>query len=135
MTTQQKSEIAHLKVAFRAIELGVILSKPIIETRYDYIADQNGKLERCQVKYASKSNRNAEGSVVVNLRTWAPGRKRERVYEATEVDALFVYVPQVDMVCKFPPAVFVGKASFYLRYAPSKSGRKMGVILAEQYKW
>jgi hypothetical protein len=135
MTTQQKSEIAHLKVTFRAIELGIVLSKPVIETRYDFIADTNGKLERCQVKYAGKPNRNSEGAVVVNLRSWAPGRKRERVYTADEVDALLVYVPQVDMVCKFPPAMFVGKASFILRYAPPKNGQTKGLVLVEQYRW
>jgi hypothetical protein len=134
MTTQQKAEIAHLKVAFRAIELGVVLSKPIVETRYDYIADTSGKLERCQVKYAGKAGRGA-GSVVVNLRSWAPGRKRERVYSADEVDALFVYVPQVDMVCKFPPAMFVGKASFLLRYEPPKNRQTTGLNLVEDYKW
>ena len=135
MTTQQKGEIAHLKVAFRAVELGVILSKPVIETRYDYIADTDGRLEKCQVKYASKGSRQAEGSVIVSLRSWAPGRKRERVYEAGEIDALFVYVPQTDTVCKFPPEVFVGKANLYLRYAPSKSGSKKNVLFVEQYKW
>ena len=135
MTTQQKSEISHLKVAFRAIELGVILSKPSIETRYDYIVDTNGKLERCQVKYASKRNKHSEGSVVVNLRTWSPGRKRERVYGADEVDALLVYVPQVDIVCKFPPAMFIGKTNFYLRYAAPKNGQTKGLILVENYKW
>lgn len=121
-------------MAFRAIELGVVLSKPIIETRYDYIADMNGTLERVQVKYASKSGKSS-GCVIVNLRTWATGRKRERTYTANEVDALLVYVPQIDAVCKFPPAMFVGKTSFILRYAPAKNGQQKGLILAEKFKW
>lgn len=135
MTTDQKGEYAQLKVTLRAVELGVTLSKPVISARYDFVADTDGKLERCQVKYAGKSNKNSEGAVVVNLRSWAPGRKRERVYKADEVDALFVYVPQIDAVCKFPPAMFVGKASFSLRYAPPKNGQTQGLILAEQYRW
>ncbi len=34
--THQKGEVAHLKEMFRAIDKGIVLSKPLVESRYDF---------------------------------------------------------------------------------------------------
>ena len=52
-SAHQKGEIAQLKVQLRAAEKGVTLSKPLIDSRYDFIRDDGRKQERAQVKYAS----------------------------------------------------------------------------------
>src|SRR3990172_1003729 len=49
--THHKGELAFLKCSIRALEKGMILSRPTTETRYDAILDDGGKLLRVQVKY------------------------------------------------------------------------------------
>ncbi|HEX8492646.1 MAG TPA: group I intron-associated PD-(D/E)XK endonuclease [Pyrinomonadaceae bacterium] len=105
-STHQKGEIAHIKVMLRALEKGVVLSKPLIASRYDFILDDSQKLERVQVKYAGGKAPHSQGSVKVNLKSWE-GRKLRRRYCASEVDALLVYIPQIDAVLRFEAEFFV----------------------------
>jgi len=79
----------------RAAEKGVLLSRPVLDSRYDFIMDDGRKLERVQVKYASGKAQNSQGSIKVNLKSWE-GRKLRRTYCANEADALLVYIPQID---------------------------------------
>ena len=133
-STHQKGEIAHLKVMLRAIEKGVVLSKPLIDSRYDFILDDGQKLERVQIKYASGKAPHSQGSVRVNLKSWE-GRKLRRRYYANEVDALLVYIPQIDEVLRFESDIFCERASFTLRIAPAKNGQTKGVLNAKDFIW
>jgi hypothetical protein len=91
-------------------------------------------LERVQVKYASKPPTNSNGYVVVHLKKWR-GRKQVRTYSSEEVDALLVYVPQIDKVLRFEPKLFCGRTSFVVRIEPTKSGQQKGILFAEKYIW
>jgi hypothetical protein len=133
-STHQKGEIAHIKVMLRAIEKGVVLSKPLIDSRYDFILDNNEKLERVQVKYASGKAPHSQGSIKVNLKSWE-GRKLRRRYCANEVDALLVYIPQIDEVLRFEADIFCARASFTVRLEPAKNGQTKGVLNAKDYIW
>ena len=133
-STHQKGEIAHLKVMLRAIEKGVVLSKPLIDSRYDFILDDNQKLERVQVKYASGKAPHSRGSVKVNLKSWE-GRKLHRRYCADEVDALLVYIPQIDEVLRFEADVFCERASFTVRIEPARNGQTKGILNAKDFVW
>jgi hypothetical protein len=88
-STHQKGEIAQLKVQLRAAEKGIVLSKPVVDSRYDFILDDGRRLERVQVKYASGKAPHSQGSVKINLKSWE-GRKLRRRYCANEVDSLLV---------------------------------------------
>ena len=133
-TTHQKGEIAHLKVLLRAIEKGIVLSKPMVESRYDFILDDGQKLERVQVKYASGKATHSQGSIRVNLKSWK-GRKMSRRYCPEEVDALLVYIPQIDKVLRFEVNVFCGRGNFMVRIEPSKNHQSKGIMHAENYIW
>jgi hypothetical protein len=133
-STHQKGEIAHLKVQLRAAEKGVTLSKPLIDARYDFILDDGQKLERIQVKYASGKAPHSQGSIKVNLKSWE-GRKLRRRYNVNEVDALLVYVPQLDKVLRFEANFFCERSSFTLRVEPSRNGQTKGVINARDFVW
>jgi PD-(D/E)XK endonuclease len=133
-STHQKGEIAHLKVMLRAIEKGVVLSKPLIDSRYDFILDDGQKLERVQVKYASGKAQNSHGSIRVNLKSWE-GRKLRRRYRATEVDALLVYIPQINEVLRFDASFFCERTGFIVRIQPAKNGQTKGTLNAKDFIW
>lgn len=132
--THQKGEIAQLKVQMRAMEKGVVLSKPLVTTRYDFILDDGVKLERAQVKYASGKAQNSEGSVRVHLKSWE-GRKLRRTYCEDEVDTLLVYIPQIDEVLKFESTFFCGRTGFVIRIKPTKNGQTKGILNAKDFVW
>ena len=132
--THQKGEIAQLKVQLRAAEKGVVLSKPLVESRYDFILDDGRKLERVQVKYASGKAQNSQGSVKVNLKSWE-GRKLRRRYCSNEVDALLVYIPQLDEVLRFEADIFCERGSFTVRLAPAKNGQTKSILNARDFIW
>ncbi|HYY96271.1 MAG TPA: group I intron-associated PD-(D/E)XK endonuclease [Pyrinomonadaceae bacterium] len=133
-STHQKGEIAQLKVQLRAAEKGVILSKPLIDMRYDFILDDGHRLERVQVKYAGGKAQNSQGSVKVNLKSWE-GRKLRRRYCANEVDALLVYIPQIDKVLRFEAGFFCERESFIVRIQPAKNGQTKGTLRATDFVW
>lgn len=133
-STHQKGEIAQLKVQLRAAEKGIVLSKPMIDSRYDFILDDGQRLERVQVKYASGRAPHSQGSVKINLKSW-DGRKLRRRYCADEVDALLVYIPQMDEVLRFEADVFCKRASFTVRLEPAKNGQTKSILNARDFIW
>ena len=135
-----KAEVAKLKVELRAAEKGWITSRTAEGARYDIVLDNRTRLYRVQVKYVSCASANATGAVQVGLRRWAGDgrdkpRGRTRVYTADEVDALVVYVPQVDKLCWFNPDMFAGRVAFNLRYEQPKNGQKTGLWFVQDFIW
>jgi hypothetical protein len=135
-----KAEVAKLKVELKAAEKGWITSRTIEGARYDLVLDDRSRLYRVQVKYVSGVAGNSVGCVQVGLRRWAGDsrdqpRGRTRIYTASEVDVLLVYVPQVDKLCWFGADIFAGRPSFNLRYEPTKNGQKAGLILVQDFVW
>ncbi len=64
----RKADLARLKVEMRALELGVVCSRPVIEgTRYDCILDTGTHLYRAQVKYGNGIPTAASGAVAISL--------------------------------------------------------------------
>ena len=133
-STHQKGEIAQLKVQLRAAEKGVILSRPLIDSRYDFVLDDGRKLERVQVKYASGKAPHSNGSIKINLKSWE-GRKLRRRYCADEVDALLVYIPQIDKILRFEAGFFCERESFIVRIQPAKNGQTKGTLSATDFVW
>jgi len=132
---QRKAELARIKVEARALELGVICSRPSVEgTRYDCILDINGKLHRAQIKYCNCASAHSSGAFTVRLRS-NPGQGAARCYTSDEVDALLVYLPSVDKICFFPPDVFCGKTAISIRLEPSRNGQSKGCLPARNYFW
>ena len=136
MKTWQKGEKAKLKVIERAIEKGCTVSLPTFEqSRYDAIIDNDGKLERVQIKYAGQKSSKSQGVAIADLRRANKNTMEYRKYNSEEIDAVMVYVPEKGIVCRFPPSIFENKASLNIRYAASKNGQSKGCLLIEDYKW
>lgn len=131
-----KGEIAQAKVEIRALEKGYIVSRPMIEgTRYDMIIDNGEKLSKIQIKYAGGKHSVSKGSAVVDFRKTSNNGKQNNGYFKNEVDAIIVYLPQVDKICYFPIEMLEGKTSLTIRYENSKNNQSKNIILVEDYKW
>src|ERR1044071_6050580 len=129
----KKADIARLKVEMRALELGAVCSRPVVEgTRYDCILDTGDRLYRAQVKYADGKASKTLGVVMVNLRKQI-GKNKNHPYLEHEVDVILVYVPKLDAICWFGPEVFSGKSALAIRIAPSRNGQMKGCLLASDY--
>ena len=131
----RKADLARLKVEMRALELGIICSRPVVEgTRYDLILDQDGKLYRAQVKYGNGSSTKCKGVVQINLRK-AIRREKNQPYTDKDIDILLIYVPKIDKVCSFGPEIFNHKSSLSIRISPTKNGQTKHCLPAENFFW
>jgi hypothetical protein len=136
MNSLHKGQIAELKVTVRALEKGYIVSKPVIEARYDLLIDDGKTVQKAQVKYADGGSSHSSGAVTVHLRHWKGNEEYQtRTYQAGDVDVLLVYLPKIDKVVRFSPDQFCGKRILTIRLEPAKSGRKAGVWFADQMTW
>jgi hypothetical protein len=131
----KKADIARLKVEMRALELGVICSRPVIEgTRYDCVLDTGNGLYRAQVKYANGTSSKTAGAVQVNLRK-AIGKEKNHPYLDSEIDALLIYIAKIDRICWFGPEVFNRKRSISIRINTARNGQKKRCFSAAEYLW
>lgn len=135
--TTVKGEIACLKTEMRAIDKGFIVSKPYIECRYDRIIDDGKKLHRVQIKYAGNKR---GGTSNVKLYKYSKngnkkGQDKPSTYSKDEIDAVLVYIEEINKVCWFPSDVFDGKKELNIRTSPSKNGQTKGCLFASDYIW
>lgn len=135
MNSNWKGQLATTKAQVRAIELGYLVSIPIMDYRYDLVLDDGKKLWRVQIKYANRSSSNATGSVTVNLAYETRGRRHVYTYQDDEVDALVVYVPKIDRLCWFPCEAFIGKKALSIRLEPPLNQQKTKIYYASEYFW
>src|SRR5262249_41415990 len=120
LTTEQKGQIALLKVQLAAARRNATVLVPTIPARYDVVLDYQERLSRAQVKYADSPSPPSEGAVRLDL------HRRKRRYTRREIDVLLVYMPQLDQVCWFGPEVFHEKMALQLRLSPAKNGQRKG---------
>src|ERR1051326_7542672 len=127
LPTDQKGQIALLKVQLAAARNGALVFLPSVPCRYDLVLDYKGKLYRAQVKYADCKAQNSEGALRLDL------RRRKRCYTRDEVDILLVYIPQIDTVCWFEPEVFDNTINLQLRMLPARNGQQRGCLMVEKF--
>lgn len=135
LTSNKKGDIGVYKAVTRAIEKGFIVSIPAQHCRYDVILDDGQKLWRVQVKYANGRPSNSSGAVIAKLDYETRKRRHVYTYDSKEVDALTVYVPKIDKLCWFPPAVFEHKHTLCIRLERALNGQQDGIIYAKDYFW
>lgn len=131
-----KGAIAFSKAEIRALSKGYIISKPSTDCcRYDMIIDDGVNLIRIQVKYAGSKNSKSTGNAFVNLRKEYKNGKRKDGYTKKEVDAIVVYIPQIDEVCYFPIEMVEEKTTLTIRYEKAKNNQVKNVINAKDFIW
>lgn len=143
MNKSQKGEFAKLKVEQRAVEKGWIASRTVENSRYDLVLDNGRKLFRVQVKYASACpGHNTKGAVVANLRSGNGdsrnlkySRLKSRTYTSKEIDAVVVYIPQIEKVCWFGKKHFHKKGHITIRYELPLNKQKTKLCMACDFVW
>lgn len=133
-TSNLIGQMAVCKTEIRAIELGYMPSRPLMDCRYDIVLDDGDRLWRVQVKHANKEPSSAAGSVCAKLE-YTTRTNKLYTYNAQEVDALVVYIPKIDRLCWLPIHLFAGKREITIRICPPKNSQKKGLIMASDYFW
>jgi len=136
MNTSDKGQIAALKFELRALEKGLIASKPTGEgCRYDYVID-DGTLKRVQIKYCNSKTTSSQGAYGISLRTLNKngGQITFNKYSNNEVDLFIIYLPETDKLYVFDAKEFHGKSGFTLRVRqPLKKFKNCR--MAQDYEW
>lgn len=130
LTSKQKGNLTELKCISAFYELGYQCSIPYGEnSRYDFIADINGKLIRVQCKTSHEidlgviefSCRSCRSNTQSNLR---------RRYTVDEVDYFCTYW---NNICYLVP-INECSVSKKLRFIPPKNNQKVGISYAKDYE-
>ena len=95
LSSQFKGTITELQVASYLLQLGYIVSQPLVQdTKYDLIVDIHHKLIRLQVKTARLNTKNISGkSIVFNCRSTTNNVRecKQRYYSTDDVDYFATY--------------------------------------------
>lgn len=89
LSTQFKGTVTELKVASYLLELGYIVSQPLVQdSKYDLIVDVNSKLIRLQVKTSRINDSSTGKSIKFNCRSTTNNVRecKQRYYSEEEVD-------------------------------------------------
>ena len=127
MHTKRKGSIAELAVAAALIKNSWHVLMPYGEnTRYDLVAERDGRFVRIQVKYVTPK----DGKLKVNCRSsnnWST-----LSYTAREIDVIAAYDASSAAIY-YVPVASIRKAEMNLRLAPTKNNQKAKVRFAEQF--
>jgi PD-(D/E)XK endonuclease len=133
LTTNQKGFIAETAVIHECARLGIAVSKPLGDQRYDLILDVGSILLRVQCKWASRNG------WVITVRTGTCRRGRDglihRSYGPDEIDAIAAYCANTDRCYLLPHELSVGRGMVRLRLAPTKNNQAMGIRWAKDYEF
>lgn len=132
--TKRKGNLTELQCITAFTELGALVSIPFGEdSRYDFIADINGKLVKIQCKSSSEIIDNDE-VVAIKFRTVRSSGSNASTYTRTkytkeEIDYFSTFYKGK---CYIVPVEQCSNEKT-LRFVPPKSGRIKGINFAEDY--
>jgi PD-(D/E)XK nuclease superfamily protein len=133
LTTDQKGAVAESAIATAALELGIGVSRPFGDERYDLIFDLRPNLVRVQCKWARRY-----GEIIVvrcrSARRNADGLLARR-YTAREIDAFAAYCPDTRQSYFLPLIVFEGRNQIHLRVGRARNNQELGVNWAERFEF
>jgi len=122
-----KGSIAELVVAARLVKEGWRVLLPYGEnTRYDLVAEREGRFVRVQVKYVTPKNG------VLDVKCQSSNNWSILPYTADEIDAIAVYDPVSEKVY-YVPVAELRKGAMKLRLDPPKNNQRAKVRYASQF--
>jgi hypothetical protein len=133
LTPSQKGAVAEAALSAAAMELGVMVLRPVCEGyRYDLIFDLEPRLLRVQCKWAARC-----GEVLMarcaTCRLTPSGYVRS-TYSADEVDAIALYAPAVKRCYLLPIEEAADRKTISLRLAPTANNQASGIRWARDYE-
>ena len=135
-TPNEKGAHAEAKIIAAAIDMGIVVLRPLVDgQRYDIAFDYGtGSIVRVQCKWG----RVADEVVAVRTSTcrFTPTRGYVRTtYAHGEIDALAIYCADLDRCYLLPAELVVGKTFLHLRLAPTRNNQQTGVTMASDYEF
>ena len=128
MHTKNKGKIAELMVGARLMELGWTILNPICEnTRYDLVAEKDGKFIRVQIKYVTP-NRN-----ILHINCKSSNNWSVLTYTPKEIDMLAAY-DSLSKKIYFIPAAKLNTSSIKIRLKPSKNKQLKKINCARDFE-
>jgi hypothetical protein len=135
LTTNQKGAIAEAVIVAEATKLGILVSRPNLDARYDLIFDTGSSLWRVQCKCGPFHQ---DGGVIkVNLMSsWCTPRGYARTtYAAGEVDLFAVYCAELNRCYLLKADGLVGRRGIHLRLSAPRNGQRACVNLASDFEF
>ena len=128
-----KGGIAEAAITSRAVELGIVVLRPLVEgRRYDLIFDVDHRLYRVQCKWAPR--RGAVILVQLGSCRHTPRGYVRSTYSADEVDAIAVYCQELKGCYWLPIDLVAGRRAVSLRLAPTANNQDVAVKYAADYE-
>jgi prevent-host-death family protein len=133
LTTNRKGAIAEEAIAAAATKLGIVVSRPNLDARYDLVFDTGNSLFRVQCKWGALDEE--AGVIKVNLTSsWCtPTGYARSPYMAGEVDLFAIYCSEQDRCYLLGAEELVSRRGIYLRIAEPRNGQRACVNLASDF--
>lgn len=106
----KQGEWAELCFMLRAIERGLIVSRPLTQAPYDLITDSNGAMRRVQIKSVSVPDRRQAGYRISS----GFGGSSRNAYSAREIDLLAALIIPEDAWYIIPVSAFAPRKTIRL---------------------
>ena len=133
LSTSRKGATAEAAITALAIEMGIIVLRPVAEGgRYDLVFDVGTRLLRVQCKWARK-----RGDVLAahtGTCRHTPHGYLRTTYTAAEVDAVVLYCRELHRAYLLPIEEVEGLSYVHLRLAPARNNQRAGVRMAHRYE-
>ena len=134
LTPSQKGAAAEAAVTAAAIELGLVVLRPLCEGgRYDLVIDLEPELLRVQCKWAKRLD--GVLSVKLNTNRLTPAGYVRTTYTADEVDAIGVYSAELRRCFLIPIEEVAGGRGVHLRLDPARNNQAQRVRWANDYRF
>jgi hypothetical protein len=133
LTPSQKGAAAEAAIASAAIQLGLVVLRPLCEgSRYDLMFDLEPKLIRVQCKLAKL----VDGVLSVRLQTsrHTPNGYVFTSYSPSEIDAVAAYSSELSRSFLLPINEVSGMCGIHLRLDQAKNNQAQGVRWADDYE-
>jgi hypothetical protein len=133
LTTDQKGAIAEAAIAAAALKLGIGVSRPLADERYDLILDLPTGLLRVQCKWAVRF----DDVVLINCRRCRRNRDGllQRSYQRGEIDAIAGYCAELDVCYLLPLSMSVDRTAVQLRLGPTRNNQKRLINWAKDFEF
>lgn len=132
LNTHFRGKITELSVAQSFLELGFQVSEPLVsDSRYDFIADVNGKLLKIQVKTARVSE---DGSKITFATSSSHTNTKKTIHKSYTSDEIDYFATVYQGQCYIISVKECGSREQSLRLLPTKNGQTTGVKFLEDYK-
>jgi hypothetical protein len=129
-----KGAIAEAHITAAAVDLGIVVLKPLVEgRRYDVVFDTGDRMIRVQCKWAARKDR----ILVVHTggSRHTPHGYVRTTYDASEVDAIAAYSADTGRCYFMPIADVAGRYVVHLRLQPTANNQQVAIKYAAQYEF